>query len=136
MYYLRYLCLFVHSGIQHIFTIRVTWQVSCWSHRLLVHRGCLGSPPVFGGVCVAHLISFLYCVFFSLSSSCVLWTQCTKFLCHFTFLIAPSHFFNIYILLHLTLNNNKPINHQNISNNKTYITLSHQTFIFVHFFSN
>ena len=35
-----------------------------------------GSPPVFGGVLVAPLFSFLYCVFvFCLSSSCVLCVQ-------------------------------------------------------------
>ena len=55
----------------------------------------MGSPLVFGGICVAHLFSFLCCVFggirvahhfsflccvflFCLSLSCVLWIQCRQ----------------------------------------------------------
>ena len=49
------------------------------------------APSGFGGVRVVHLVSFLCCVVFCLSSSCVLCTQCDC-----PFLIAPSVFSNIY----------------------------------------
>ena len=38
------------------------WQVSNERQELLGLHGHLGSPPVFGGVYVAHIFSFLYCV--------------------------------------------------------------------------
>ena len=37
--------------------------VSCERRGLLTNRGCLGTPPVFGGVYVVHLFGFLCCVF-------------------------------------------------------------------------
>jgi hypothetical protein len=52
-----------------------------WDEKLLAALGRLYSPPVLSGVRVAHLFSFLCCVFcFCLSSSCVLSTQCCQFL--------------------------------------------------------
>ena len=49
--------------------------------ELLTLHEYLGSPPVFDGVCVAHLFSFQCYVFLlCLSSSCVLCTQCCQFL--------------------------------------------------------
>ena len=81
MSYLRYLCFLVYSVVQHVLLIWVTWRVSCGRQELLAPLGRLGSPPVFSGVRVAHLFSFLCCVFcFCLSSSCVLSTQCCQFL--------------------------------------------------------
>jgi hypothetical protein len=48
---------------------------------MLTLRGGLCSLPFLGGIRVAHLLSFLYCVcVFFLSSSYVLCTQCCQFL--------------------------------------------------------
>ena len=63
MSYLRYLCLFPHSGVQYILIIRVTLRVTYKRQELFALRGRLDSPPVFGGVHIAHL---LYVVFFYL----------------------------------------------------------------------
>ena len=38
-------------------------MVFCERRGLLTNRGCLGTPPVFGEVRVAHLFRFLCCVF-------------------------------------------------------------------------
>jgi len=66
MSYLRYLCLFAHSGFQHIFTIRVTWRMSCGRQKLFAIR------VPFGGVRVAHLFWFSVLFFLiCLSVSCV-----------------------------------------------------------------
>jgi len=46
-----------------VLTISVTWHVSYKRQELLILREHLGLPPVFGWVCVAHLFSFLCCVF-------------------------------------------------------------------------
>jgi hypothetical protein len=47
-----------------------------WLYNLHEH---LGSPPDFGGVRVAHLFRFLWCVaVFHLSSSCSLFAQCCQ----------------------------------------------------------
>jgi hypothetical protein len=59
--YLCHLCLFPHSGIQNFLTVWVTWQVSYKELITLCHRG---SSPVFGGVRVAQLLSFLLCFCF------------------------------------------------------------------------
>ena len=67
------LCLFAYSDVLHVLTNG--------RHELLALHRRLGShPPVFGGVRVASLFSFLYCVFLFvfclfLSSSCVLCAQ-------------------------------------------------------------
>ena len=65
--------------------------------ELLALRWCLGSHPVFGGVRVAHLFSFLCCVLFV----CVLCLACPMLPVSFEcpFLIAPSVFSNVYIQL-------------------------------------
>jgi hypothetical protein len=48
---------------------------------------------------IAHLLSFVFCVFlFCLSSSCVLCTQCCQSL-DCSFVIAPSVFSNVYYCL-------------------------------------
>ena len=79
MSYLCYFCLFTHSGVKYVLTKQVTWWVSYKRQELLTLREHLCSPSVFGGVHVAHLFSFLCCVFlFCLSSSCVLCTQCSQ----------------------------------------------------------
>jgi len=49
----------VHSGTQHVSTLWLTWRVSCKRKELLTLREHLGSPPVFGGVRIAHLICLL-----------------------------------------------------------------------------
>jgi len=47
--------------------------------ELLTIREYLGSSPVFGGIRVAHLFSYLCCVFvICLSLSCVSCTQCCQ----------------------------------------------------------
>ena len=61
--YLRYLCLLAYSGVQHILTIWVTWWLSYKRQELFALREHIGSPLVVDGVCVAHLFSFLCCVF-------------------------------------------------------------------------
>ena len=38
-------------------------MVSCERRGLLINRGCLDTPPVFGGVHVVRLFRFLCCVF-------------------------------------------------------------------------
>ena len=66
-----YLCLLAHSNVQHVLTIWVTWWVSYKRQELLTPHESLGSPPVFDGVRIVHIFSFLLCcVFvFYLSSS-------------------------------------------------------------------
>ena len=71
----------VYSGVKRVLTRGVTWQVFCKRQELAILREHLASPPVFDGVRVAHLFSFLCRGFFWLSSSCVLCTQCCHFLC-------------------------------------------------------
>jgi len=59
MFDLRYLCLLVYRGVQHILNMRASYK----KQKLLVLRGRLGSPSGFGGISVAHLFIFLCCVF-------------------------------------------------------------------------
>jgi hypothetical protein len=72
MSYLRYLCLFQHSGVQHYMSnmagVSLVTGTVCPSWTL-------GFCPCFGGVLIAHLFSFLCCVFSS-SSSRVLCIHC------------------------------------------------------------
>ena len=65
----------VWNNLQVWLYIRVTQQVSYKKQELLTLQQPLESLPVLGEVCVAHLFSFLCCVFF-LSLCCVLCTQC------------------------------------------------------------
>ena len=75
MSYLRYLCLFAHSGFQHIFTIWVIWRVSFGKQRMFAIR------VPFGGIRVAHLFWFsVLCLLICLSLSCVLCSQCCQLL--------------------------------------------------------
>jgi hypothetical protein len=60
MFDLRYLCLLVYRGVQHILTMRVSYK----KQELVALRGRLGSPSGFGSVSVAHLFIFLCCVFY------------------------------------------------------------------------
>jgi len=91
---LRYMCMFEHSGVLHIFTIWVIWRGSCGGGELLALCRRLRSPPIFGGVCVTHLFGFLCCVFclLCLFLSCVFCGRCCQFLW-----IAPSIFSNVYL---------------------------------------
>ena len=80
MPYLFYLCLFVHSRVQHVFNIWVTWRC------LIKDRNCLPLASTwvhrrfFVSSCYSSFFSFLNCVVFLfwLSSSCVLCTQCYR----------------------------------------------------------
>jgi len=63
MFYIRYLCLLVYRGVQHILIMQVTLWAPYKKQKLLVLRGRLSSPSGFGGVSVAHLFIFLCCVF-------------------------------------------------------------------------
>jgi hypothetical protein len=70
-----YLFLFVYKGVQHLLTIWVTWWVS-YKRQVLFTLSSTRVHPVFGGIRVANLFSsFLCCVVFCLSSSCVLCDQ-------------------------------------------------------------
>jgi hypothetical protein len=75
--FLQYFCSLSLEQVIHLpFTNLV---VSCKKQELLTFREHQGSPPVFGGIHVAHLFNFLSGVFlFCLSSSCVLCTQCCQ----------------------------------------------------------
>ena len=70
--------------------------VSCERRGLLINRGCLDTPPVFGGVHVVHLFRFLCCVLllfvFILCLMCPVLTVSLD--C--PFFIAPSGFSDIY----------------------------------------
>ena len=55
---ISYLRLFAYSDVQHILTIWVTGMFSYKRHELLALRRCLGLPPIFGGVSVAHILVF------------------------------------------------------------------------------
>ena len=46
MSYLCYLCLVLHSGVQNVLTILVTWRVSYKTHELLIIREHLDSLPI------------------------------------------------------------------------------------------
>ena len=59
MSYLCCVCLFAHSGVQHVLNIRVAWRVSYKRQEMPYPREHLGSPPDFGVIRVAHLFSFL-----------------------------------------------------------------------------
>ena len=63
--------------------------------ELLTLREHLSSPLVFGGIRVAHLFSFLYCLFCLCAVSCV---PRVSLDCPFLILIAPSVFANVYII--------------------------------------
>ena len=62
MRYLRYLCLFAYSGVQHMLTICVTWWVSYKRQELLTLRGRHGSPTVLVGPLLPTIL--LFCVAF------------------------------------------------------------------------
>ena len=57
-YYLRLFRIVVSTNLLYIW---VTWRVLYKKQELLILREHLSSPPVFGGVRVAHLFSFLCC---------------------------------------------------------------------------
>ena len=59
----------------------------------------MDSPPVFGGVRVAHLVIFLCCVVI-LCFVCLLPVSCVPNVVSVSglFFIAPSDFFNLYLL--------------------------------------
>ena len=63
--------------------ISLVTATSIWfsykKQKLFSIREHLDSPE-FGGFCIAHLSSFLCCLLFCLSLSCVLCTQCCQFL--------------------------------------------------------
>ena len=48
----------VHSGIQHVSTLWLTWRVSCKRKELLTLREHLGSPPVLVGSVLRILFAF------------------------------------------------------------------------------
>jgi len=62
----------------------------------LTLREHLGPPPVFGGVCVAHLFSFLCCAFF-LHVSCLLYVAIYAGL---SILDCPFGLYCLFILYH------------------------------------
>ena len=95
MSYLYYLCFSVYTGFQHVLTIWVTWWASYKRQKLLTLRDHMGSPPVLGGVRVAHLFGFLCWVLFWLSSSCAMLPVCLD--CQF--LIAPLVFSNVHVIV-------------------------------------
>ena len=76
--------------------IRRTCILSNLSYKrqeLLIIREHMCSPPVFGGVSVAHIFSFMRCVFvFVLYLAYPMWPDSLDCL----FLIAPSIFSNVY----------------------------------------
>ena len=51
-----------HSGVQHAFTMRVTWQVALSRQELLTLPEHLRSPPAFYEVRAAHCFVFSYYV--------------------------------------------------------------------------
>jgi hypothetical protein len=53
----------MYFPVSFINIINTTRGVFYKKKELLTLHEHLGSPLVFGGVCVAHLFSFLYCVF-------------------------------------------------------------------------
>ena len=65
MSYLHYLCLLAYSGVQHILTIWARWRVFYKRPELITRRERIGSPLVFGGVCLARFLVFCV-VFFAL----------------------------------------------------------------------
>ena len=95
---LRYLCLFAHSGVEHILTIWVAWRVSQKRKELFTLLGRLDPPPVFGGSVL--LIFFVFCVvFFAL----FVFVLCLVYLLllvslNCPFLIAPSVFSNVKLV--------------------------------------
>ena len=66
--------------------------LSCSSDEYYMRGRHLGSPPVSGGIHVAHLFSLMCCVF-----CCTLLVVCPVSL-DCPFLIAPSVFSNVYLL--------------------------------------
>jgi len=93
MSYLRYLCLFAYSGVQHILTI---W-VSCTRQDLLDLHGCLGSPRFV--LRSLMLIVLVFCVVFVLFVL-VLCLVCPMLPVSLDcpFFIALSVFSNVYYL--------------------------------------
>ena len=91
---LRYLCLFVHSGVQHILTILITWWVSCCRHALLtftdvcVHPGFLLRSVLY--------FFFLVCVVLSVFVLCFLYPM-LQFSLDCPFFIASSVFSNVFL---------------------------------------
>ena len=81
-----------HSGVQHILTIWVTWWLSYERHEPLTFLRRLGSPLVFGGVCVAHRFGFLTCVFLFVM---ILVCPTLPVFPDCLFLLAPSVFPNV-----------------------------------------
>ena len=62
------------SLIKHVFELWVPWRVPYKRQELLTLREHMSSPLVFGGVCVAHLFSFLCCPITCLYVLCsVMW---------------------------------------------------------------
>ena len=94
MSYLCYLCLFLHSGVQNVLTILVTWRVSYKTHELLTIREHLVHSPFCGEVRVPHLFSFWCFVFLRpvlfVNPMLPVFLDCSM-------LIYPSLFSNIYL---------------------------------------
>ena len=74
---LCYFCLFAHSGVQHMLTIRVTLQVSYKRQQLLVLRGHLCSSLFWWGPCCPYFLVFCL-VFYIVLYVFVLCTQCCQ----------------------------------------------------------
>jgi hypothetical protein len=89
---LRYQCLFAYSGV-HILTTWVTLRVFCGRQELFALRGCLHSPPVFGGVRVALFLVFCVVFVFVLCHVYTILLICLDS----PFLIARSVFYNVYL---------------------------------------
>jgi hypothetical protein len=66
--------------------------------ELVILREHLGSPPVFSGVCVAHLFSFLCCVF-SGSVLLIFLVFCVVFLVGSVLLICLAFCVVLFVLL-------------------------------------
>ena len=90
-----YLCLFAHSGVQHILTLQVTQRVYYKRQELYTVREHLGSPSISGEVRFAHLFSFVQCFVLFVFVMCLVGPMSPVSL-NCPFLICPSVFSNVY----------------------------------------
>ena len=88
----RFPCLFAYSGV-HILTTWAPLRVFCGRQELFALRGCLHSPPVFGGVRVAIFLVFCVVFVFVLCHVYTILLICLDS----PFLIARSVFYNVYL---------------------------------------
>jgi hypothetical protein len=89
-----FFCIYMYSGVQHVLTLWVIWQLSYKRHTWIILRQQLGSSLIFGGVRVAlYFLCSVVLFVFVLYLVCLMLPMSLGY----SFLIAASVFSNVYL---------------------------------------